>query len=64
MTDIPRLIDAAVEQAARARHAAIEAACEAALVGGVCGVSVYDDAAIVDPDVPYGFIHYHQRPSS
>jgi hypothetical protein len=30
------------------------------LTGGQFGVSVYKDVALVDPEVPYGEIHYHQ----
>jgi hypothetical protein len=57
--EIERLIEADVDRVVRARHEAIETVCEMALVGGVCGVSVYDDVAIVDPAVPYGMVHYH-----
>lgn len=54
-----RQIEEHVDRVVRARHEAIEKVCEISLIGGVCGVSVTDDAAIVDPDVPYGEIHYH-----
>ncbi len=56
---IEEQIRAAVYAAAKRRAAELEEACERALVGGVCGVSVYPNAIIVDPDVPYGRIHHH-----
>jgi hypothetical protein len=55
-------IDEAVRRMARARHEAIERACEEALQGGVCGVLVVNllggavDAA-PSMAVPYGEIY-------
>lgn len=53
-----------------AQAAAVEQACEAAIQGGACGVSVYRWTdrytakleAVVDPTVPYGHIHEHNSP--
>lgn len=42
-----------LERALRLAHA-VEAACEAALAGGRCGVAVVEGVPIVDPSVPYG----------
>jgi len=52
-------LDALVAGSVTAHHAAIERACEAALQGGLCGVSVVGDPAHgytyqVDLRVPYG----------
>ena len=52
----PRLTSheaAPLSDALRFAHA-IEAACEAALAGGRCGVAVVEGVPIVDPSVPYG----------
>lgn len=63
--DIQRALDAGimqeVEAAARARQEVIDRVCEEALQGGVCGVSVYGLEVMVDPEVPYGYIHHHER---
>lgn len=48
-----------IDRITRARQEAIEKACETALAGGTCGVSVYQDRVLVDPAVPYGHIYYH-----
>jgi hypothetical protein len=57
--EMARLIEADVDRVMRAYHGSVERACEVALAGGVCGVSVTDYTATVDPDVPYGQVHYH-----
>jgi hypothetical protein len=63
--DIQRALDTGimqeVESAAKARQQVIDRLCEEALQGGVCGVSVYGLMAMVDPEVPYGYIYHHQR---
>jgi hypothetical protein len=58
--DVTDAIQRGVTQYVRRRARVIEEACERALTGGVCGVSVYDDVVMVDLDVPYGMIHYHE----
>lgn len=50
--DLQGLVTAVV----RARDARIEAACEAALQGGTCGVIIEGDRAWPDSRVPYGHI--------
>lgn len=54
-------VDELVTRIVKARADLIDAACEQALTGGTCGVSVYRDRVIVDPLVPYGVVHYHER---
>lgn len=48
-------------QIMRRRNEAIEQVCELSLQVGMCGVAVYRDAVMLDVDVPYGTIYYHQR---
>lgn len=58
--EMARMIQADVDRLVRLHHEVVEKACEMALVGGTCGVSVKDGAAHIDPEVPYGQIHFHQ----
>lgn len=58
--DLGARIDDLVWEQSRKRAEAIDRLCEMALTGGVCGVAVYTDGGMVDPEVPYGHIYEYQ----
>jgi hypothetical protein len=57
--ELQRMIQADLDRIARLYHEAVERACEMAMTGGTCGVSLRDGQVRVDPEVPYGQIHIH-----
>jgi hypothetical protein len=59
--ELAAAIDAEVYRQCVLRAEAIDRVCAMALAEGQSGVSVYQDVAFVDPDVPYGHIYQHQR---
>jgi hypothetical protein len=68
--DFPDQVSAFLDDVTRQQAAAVETACEQAIQLGICGVSVWrwqdgltvNLEAVVDPAVPYGYIHEHDGP--